>query len=979
LARKLSVIALVLVLLYALAGFVILPWWLERALPERLAQHMGWQATIEELQVNPFAMSIQASGLAASDSDGEPVLAFDRLYLNLGFLRLVTGVVALQDFELDEPFARLDLRDDYSVNFANDWQANNPAADAPPETADQASEPVRLLLDRLRVAGGEVLFRDFSQGEPEEFRVLPLDLSLNDLATWPRTDSESSYYLMAAIGSQTVEWEGDLSVAPFYSTGYLRVADVSYSTLSHFLKPYLPYVLRDGNLTVSSNYEFRYGEGLSLTTSGGEVTLDDLALAIEANSESELLRAEQIQIPDVEFSLVGRELALGTVDVDELRLGLERNRDGILNLLMPFHGEENDGSENQTPPESASGDSPFRWSLAGVELTDGQINWLDNQPASAVDVTLEDLNLTIGRLSHELAEPVDYEAGLALADGGRMNVRGQTTLQPFTLEAGISVADMNLTQFSAYLGAVTNLALEDGLLSLDGNLNLDNQQEPLTGTFSGNGQVSSLDLRFADSDEPLLDWQNLRMEPLEYNLSPARLEIGTLTLSKPNVRVVRESGGLHNLARIFPSVESGPSAGSEASAGSQPPSASGTDDESAGFIFRIGRIVLESGEVSYTDQTLDPVFSTRLDRLNGSVAGVSNVAPQEGKLSIQGRVGDLASLKVDGSIGALGTDDLSTVTLQLDDLSLPALSPYVGRYLGYGIQSGKLDLNLDYEIAGTSISAANHILLDRMELGEVIASEQAVNAPVKLGLALLRDSSGVIDIDLPIEGDLSDPQFSVAPVVMRTFVNLVARAATSPFNILGSLADMTGLTGEDLGYVSFQPGLVAIASGSREKLEVLSDALDKRPSLLLKVRGAVSPEADGQVLRRQRLIEQLSISDTSSAADRVSRLESRYQTSGFEQSLTAFRQQVAEAEGIERSSLSEPSWERALVDRLVSRVELPSGMLADLARSRGVWLAEALREDFEIPDGQLFLLEPMQDAARDEAGAVKVNFELEAR
>ena len=252
-----------------------------------------------------------------------------------------------------------------------------------------------------------------------------------------------------------------------------------------------------------------------------------------------------------------------------------------------------------------------------------------------------------------------------------------------------------------------------------------------------------------------------------------------------------------------------------------------------------------------------------------------------------------------------------------------------------------------------------------------MASEQAVNAPVKLGLALLRDGKGVIDIDLAIQGDLSDPQFSIGPVVMRAFVNLVVRAATSPFSVLGSLADMAGLTGEELGYVSFEPGKLAMVSGGQEKLEALSEALSKRPALLLRVRGAVSPVVDGEFLRRQKLAEQLGISDLPSAADRISRLESHYQAAGFEQPLAAYRQ--------ESGGPDAQVWEKALVNRLISRVVLPPEVLADLARSRGVWLMETLLQDFDVKDSQLFLLEPLQDAGQDDNGAVKVDFELEAR
>ena len=977
--RKLSIGVVILVLLYALAGFVLLPWWLERALPERLAQHMGWQTTVEEIKVNPFAMSVEAVALAADDSDGNSVLAFDRLYVNLGVLRLATGIVALQNFELTSPYVRVDLRDDYSVNFARDWQANNPAPEEQPEAGADAEEPdpVKVFLDQLRITGGEVLFRDFSHSEPKEFQISPLDLALNDLATWPREDRQSDYYLQAAIGSQTVEWEGDLTVSPFYSSGYLRIADVSHTTLAHFLGPYMPYALRDGNLTVSSEYELRSGEQFSLSTSGGEVTVTDVALSMAADSETELLRSRRIHIPDVAFGLINREVSLGTVTLDELQLGLERDRDGLLNLLRPFEGDGDTDSDSDSDPDrneapdTVSSDTPFLWSVAGVELKNGRVNWLDNKPASAVDLTLEKLNVTVGRLSDDMAEPVDYEAGLALADGGRVSLRGQTTLQPFTLEAGVSVADLNLAQFDAYLGDVTNLSLRDGLLSLDGNLDLDNQQEPLTGTFSGTGQISSLDMRLADSDSPLMAWQTLRLEPLEYNLSPARLEIGTLTLSNPNINVVREAGGLHNLARAMPASESQAAAESEPSA--EPAPESDAASEGDGFIFRIGQIMLESGEVSYADRTIDPAFSTRLDQLNGSVTGLSNVPPQQGKVSIQGRVGDVASLKVDGTIATLGTDGESGLTLKLDDLSLPELSPYLGRYLGYGVQSGKLDLNLDYQISGSRIDAANRILLDRMELGDAMASEQAVNAPVRLGLALLRDRNGVIDINLPIQGDLADPQFSVGPVVLRTFVNLVAKAATSPFSVLGSLADMTGLTGEELGFVSFEPGAVGMASGDREKLEILAEALEKRPSLLLKIRGGVSPEVDGQFLRRQKLAEQLGISEVPSVEDRIERLESRYQEAGFEQTLDALRQEIGNA------GPEDPAWETALVNRLLTRVELPPETLAELARSRGVWLNDTLQEDFEVPDDQLFLLEPLQDAGQDDEGAVKVNFELEVR
>src|SRR5690606_17376722 len=203
---------------------------------------------------------------------------------------------------------------------------------------------------------------------------------------------------------------------------------------------------------------------------------------------------------------------------------------------------------------------------------------------------------------------------------------------------------------------------------------------------------------------------------------------------------------------------------------------------------------------------------------------------------IQGRVGDLSRLSFDGSIGTLGTEDSSELVIRLQDLSLPTLAPYFGRYLGYGVDGGKLALNLDYKIAGSRIDATNLVVMDRLELGQTVPSDEAVNAPVKLGLALLRDSDGIIEIDLPVSGDLNDPEFSVGRVVMRAFVNLLAKAAMSPFSMLGSIADMAGLSGEELGQVSFAPGAEALSGEQAGKLDVLARALSERPELLLNVR-----------------------------------------------------------------------------------------------------------------------------------------------
>ena len=569
-------------------------------------------------------------------------------------------------------------------------------------------------------------------------------------------------------------------------------------------------------------------------------------------------------------------------------------------------------------------------------------------------------------MSNRLEEPVNYSANAGLNGGGRLSINGQATLAPFTLEAGLSGSGIALAQFGAYINQAANLEVRNGLLSVDGNLDLDQQQDPMTGTFSGTGGVESLDLRLGDSDQPLIRWQSVRLEPLEYNVAPARLQIGTITLAGPAVNVVRDSNGVHNVERI---VRSSPS--DESSPAEETTSSDGEPD----FIFRIGQLMLEEGDISYTDRTLDPTFATRFDQLRGSVTGLSNVAPQQGQVSIQGRVGDVATMALDGSVGTLGTDGASDLKLTMENVSLPMLSPYFGRYLGYSVDSGKLKLDLDYKFSGSRLDAANSVILDRLELGGPVPSDEAVSAPVKLGLALLRDRQGVIDIDLPISGDLESPDFNIGQVVMRTFVNLVAKAATSPFSMLGSIADFAGLSGEELGSVRFEAGRTELADGEDVKLEALGKALNERPDLALKVRGAVAPEADGDALRRQKLFEQLGIANGAAASARIDRLEQAYADSDYVASVEAFRNDVAGG----NAEPGEREWEQALVKRLIANVELPPEALGNLATSRGVWLRKQMLQEHGASENQVYLLDPVRDATADEAATVTISFELDVR
>lgn len=954
--------AAILVVLYALAGFVGVPWWLERNLPTQVQQYMGWQTTVDKIAVNPFAMTVEVTGLAAQDANDEPVLAFDRFYVDLGFWQLVTGVVAFDTIELVEPRIRLDLLEDYNINLARDWQAHNPAVaepEEPPAAAEEGSG-AKVYLGRLQISGGELLFRDFSMAQPETFSVSPLDLEISDLATYSRDGSDSNYSLEGALGEQThFSWAGSLSVTPLHSSGHLRIADIDAGIIAHFIQEVMPYDLSSATVTLESDYELLGGDTFSLVTRNGALAVKSLALALAGQGDAPALSADTLDVSGISFSLTEHYASVAQVAVDGLEVSAVKGGDGELNWLRPLAAKAGETADNAGETAAADG-AGFRWSVDNIALSNSQVHWRDEQLDTPADLSLQGIELTLGKLSQQLDEPVPYQLAAGLAGGGRLQARGQATLMPFTLETALTASEVALGQFEPYVQSATNLAIRDGRLTVDGELDLDGQKEPMTGTFSGTGDVVALELGLKDDDEPLLGWQSLQLAPIEYNLAPARLEIGTVTLAAPRAQVTKFADGDQNLNRIA-RTEAEPAGASEDA---------GTTDGGDGMIFRIGEFVLQDGEVSYTDRNISPTFATRLHALNGSVTGLSNIPPQQGQVAIQGRIGELGRVDFGGSLGAIGGEDTTELKLDMSQLSLPTLSPYFGRYVGYNVDSGKLNLDLTYQITGKHLKADNLVVLDQLELGQEVDSPDAVNAPVELGLALLRDRDGVIEVDLPVEGDLNDPEFRVGRVVARAFVNLLVKAAASPFSMLGSVVELAGLSGEELGTVYFNPGSAALEAGEEEKLSALAEALQERSDLLLNVRGAVSQELDGLVLKQRVLARRIGLDGGLSADQRIERLEQEYSRISGSDALEALRSEQGD---------DPQSWEIALLKALTRDISLPPEALGNLAVARGQWLQRQLLTQYEIPPDQLFLRDPQLNASGNEDRQVAVQFTLDVR
>ena len=830
-------VSIVLLLCYALGGFLLLPWWVQENLSHYAQQQLGWQSTVSEVHANPFTLSAELQNFQAKDAGGEPVLAFQRLYVNLNAFDLFNGTTGFQTVELEQPMVRLDMLASGQLNLLRDWQQAPARAGKPPDTpgiqSDSGPSSLRIYLQQGDLSAGTLVLRDFSQHNSQndsvEFRITPLTFSLQNLATWARPGDIGQYQLEAVLDQQALNWQGSFEADPMYSRGRLSIDNLGPGVLSYLLAPYTPYQLRSGRVSLSTDYQWQASQPMELLTQRGKLTFDDATLALTDEPSEVAFRSGALTVDQIRFDLAARQIEAGKIESDGPELSLNRSANGDIDWLVAGVQPAGEGLAGRSGQDDSG--PGLRWSVAGVDIRDGRLSWRDQVPATAAELQLKGLNLSLGPFTDYFDEPVNYRAEAVLASGGSLDLNGQFTTRPFNLEMAIVGNELALPAFAPYLQQRMALELPAGLLSVDGSLNLDQQRLPLTGTFNGSASVTGLQTRLPGNGKPLLAWQTLQLAPIEYNVNPARLEIGRVTLVDLAAHITRNDDGSHDITHLLTPAPAGRPTAADA-------------NENQGFIFRIGELQLDNADVDYTDRTLTPELTTRFGQLQGNLSGLSNIPPQQGRVSLKGKVNQVGNLDMSGSIATPGTDQQSDLVLNLENLELLRLSPYSGRYLGYGIAGGKLALKLDYRLQGTRINASNQIILNRLELGQPMLSEQAVGVPTKLGLALLRDGNNVIELNVPVNGDLADPEFHVGKVMMRAFADLLTKAATSPFALTGTLADIAGLGGEQMHQVSFAPGGTELTAISTRKLAALAQVLNQKPELVLSIRGAAAPEAD---------------------------------------------------------------------------------------------------------------------------------------
>lgn len=721
---------------------------------------------------------------------------------------------------------------------------------------------------KIALDSGEVHFRDDYVEEGFQETLQGIELQIDNLSTHPDERADIAFSLQTTR-QMDLSLEGAFGLQPL--SGDLALSLSSFQMLPHY--PYVAELLTmapAGELGFATDIVF--GPEVSLRLERMNLGLQQLSIPF---TDEDGFNLAELTVKDGLFDLDKMQLNIGGIVLRSGDLSARRYEDGSfspLALLRKDSTEEELSTQQGVEPVQlelpwrensvAVDKDKFEVVLDALNVDDFALEFRDESLPKQPQVNISSLNVGVENLSYPESRQSPFNIEFSVAPQGQMSSSGTVAHSPLRVEAKTVVEAFSLPMLNDFLPEDVQTSLEDGNLYLDIAMTAGQEQNEFNANFSGGVSVENFNLRDPLSDGELLSWNSLNVKGISGAITPLQLNVQEVSLDGYQAKILVNSNGEVNLASVTAKKAADEQVSTDDGATNKEDKEQGTSIEQAENIatasssspdISVETITLQGGTVSFTDRNLPNTFNTTMYKLGGRISGVSSKKEMQADVDLRGELENHSPLTITGKIDPLRDNFYTDLSIKFKNIDLVPMSPYSGTYLGYAIDKGKLYLDLSYRIEDNYVTAENRVMIDQFTFGETVKSEKATSLPVSLAVALLKDRSGEIHLDVPVSGDLTDPSFSVIGTVFGVLKNLMVKAATAPFALLGSMLG----GGEEFSSVTFAPGSAEISDEQQQKLVELADMLVKRPALILELSGFVDREGEPEAYRQLQLQQKL--------------------------------------------------------------------------------------------------------------------------
>ena len=1001
---------LLLVGLYALVGFKIAPGIVRDQAQKFVRENYGRELQVGAIVLQPFKLQAEVRDLAFPDADGRPMLAFERLFADFELSSLWNRAFTFKEVTIDAPQVRAVIRPDGSVNLGDL---------ALPEDPNEPDEPLpSVWIHKLAVERGTADFVDQARRVPYERAYHAIGFELEDFRTTP----EGGDFSLSARSKEdeTFDWQGRFALAPeITSQGEFRIGALRTPGLLDYLGDARPFTSTTGTMDLAGTYRVRLAEQLELDVELPKIDIKDLSLLARDASEPWVL-LPSVVVTGVAAAMPAQTVKIDKVAVDALTAQAWLDPDGSVNLERLFDAPAPIESPSPPPPE----ERPWTVAVGGIDITNAAIDFEDRSIAPGTKFRIAPFNVRLSEASLDLSRPLPITLDAVINDHASFTASGSLTPEPLAAALDIKLAKARMTILQPYVLPLADLAITGGELDVAGHVAL----VPPEGdgpelSFAGDVTIDRFTSVDNASRQDLVNFARLELGKMQYAMAPDSLGIDRVSVRQPYARVIISPERVINIAavldpqgtakaleerraaeaaeatlspaerrRIEREQEATEKAAAKAKkaeararkAGSAPPPSTAAESAPPDtFPIRIREVRIDNGRMNFTDNSIEPNFSADVQKLSGTITGLSSAFDARAKVDLKGELEEFSPVTIAGQLQPFAFDRHSDLAMRFENIALPIFNPYSGSLAGYNIAKGKLTTDLHYVIENRQLDAQHKIRIDQLEWGEATDTKGEATLPVKFATSLLKDRDGVINLDVPVTGTLDDPTFRIGPIIWQIIKNLLTKAVTAPFALLGGL--FAGA--EEAQFVDFAPGDATVDAATSERLSALGKSLVEKPELKLDVPIGVLADLDGPALTERAYRDTLA----AAAADRAGKdgTAPAYDALTPEQTVAALTAHLRQQTGVapvvpepaeppdgtprkEAKALREAAAVEYLEKAVRDSVTVPEAVLDKLAEERAVAVERALLTDTGLEPTRVFKVREGKLSANEG----KVRFEL---
>lgn len=578
------------------------------------------------------------------------------------------------------------------------------------------------------------------------------------------------------------------------------------------------------------------------------MALDSFRVSDQSNEASNL-GFRQLAVSDISLDLVSRSLAVGSVVIDEFAAQAWRDESG--SIAMPqgslfAASEPSENTASSDTDEVVNADStperPWQVIVEKFDFTADSLAFVDQSLEEPTTLAINSLELSVTQI--HLSDPSKDLAGtlsLVINNAGELEVDIAGNLSRQRFSGGYDLAAFDLTTFKSYVSEYTTVRIDSAQIGSVGSFGL---EEGIFQFSAESMDLESLQVTKVDSEESLLSMQLLDVDGVQY--SPEGLVVDKIEIVEPVVTLAQSESGFNMSSILKGKEEPAPAEQENAKEEKATPAEAEQSAEETASPYKIKQFAVTQGNVAFSDSTLPDVFQTALRDFNLVVSDIDSSPEQKMKVGFEGKVDGGAKLLIDGELLPAEYKKYSGIDFTIENYDLRATDPYWKNYLGRELSGGTLTIKSRYDIQSNKLKGKNNIRIEDLKLGGKVESPNAIGLPIEFAIGLLKDPSGVIQLNPPISGTLDEATPSVMPIIGKVFMNLILKAAASPFKFLGGL----GGGKEDLDQLKLELGTVELGPSATDHLDSLATMLTSRPALNLIVSSELDVEGERNVFKK---------------------------------------------------------------------------------------------------------------------------------